>query len=92
MEAPDVIFLATTTREWNNVGFAGIACTTKEDIIEPIKYIRADLVELTWQDLKLICEIEDRYWNEEFDRYTKMTTQEYYEEVLRRFNEQRKKK
>ena len=47
---------------------------------------------LTWEDIKLICEIEDRYWNEEFDENSKRTTQEYYEEVLRRFNEQREKK
>ena len=45
---------------------------------------------LTWEDIKLICEIEDRYWNEEYDEDALITYQTYYEEVLRRFNETRK--
>ena len=47
---------------------------------------------LTWEDIKLICEIEDRYWNEEFDENSKRTTQVYYEEVLRRFLESKEEK
>ena len=45
---------------------------------------------LTWKDIKLICEIEDRYWNEEWENNDPKTTQEYYQEVLRRFLESKK--
>ena len=85
MEAPKEIYILQGKDEelgggWHDHYIDSNTCNC-------IKYIRADLTELTWKDLKLICEIEDRYWNEEFDGNIKVTMQEYYQEVLRRFLE-----
>ena len=54
-----------------------------------IKYIRSDIAELTWQDMKCIC--EDLYGNlgEECDDY--MGSQKYYELLLRKFLESKNK-
>ena len=64
-------------------------CVHSGHFIDGYRSAEKDLAP-TWEDMKLICEIEDRYWNEEWDKNTPKTTQEYYEEVLRRFNAQRK--
>lgn len=55
-------------------------------------YIYKDLA-LTWEDMQLICEIEEKLWNEEFQQVLdgKSYVQNHYEEVLRRFNEQKKR-
>jgi hypothetical protein len=44
---------------------------------------------LTWKDIKLICEIEDRYWCEEWEKQRDNSLEEYYTEVLHRFNEKK---
>ena len=53
------------------------------------KYIRADLAELTWEDIRkindLMVEIANKF------RHTEVFTEKFYKEVLRRFNEQKKK-
>lgn len=54
-----------------------------------IKYIRADIAELTWEDMSRIDEI---IHDVRFDfRNKTITSQEYYEEALRRFNKEKKK-
>lgn len=42
MKAPDKIYLAAVEPQLN--GYAGLAWTDAEDIIEPIEYIRKDAV------------------------------------------------
>ena len=86
MEAPKEIYLTFT----NN----GHIVESDEPILgnQSIKYICADIAELTWKDIKLICEIEDRYWNEEFENGICNSLEEYYTEVLRRFNEKKNEK
>ena len=55
---------------------------------EVVKYIRSDLAELTWEDMKKITFVLGQVCglDKEFDG-----EQSVYEEVLRRFNEQRGK-
>lgn len=52
------------------------------------KYLKE---KLTAEDVQLICEIEDRLWDEETQEALdgKGGNNKHYEEVLKRFNEQR---
>ena len=47
-------------------------------------------IDLTWKDIRLIEEIMDEIVDYEyFETFIRLSEQEYYTEVLRRFNEQR---
>lgn len=60
MELPDKIYLASVEPRLN--GYAGIAWTDAEDIIEPIEYIRKDaLLEWLEQELAQRQQWLDRY-------------------------------
>ena len=81
MEAPKEIYLfeneycpdelAPIWQEWQMAG------------VENIKYIRADLAELTWEDISMI----HVFISEAIDKSEKFGTGRIYQEVLRRFNE-----
>ena len=55
------------------------------------KYIRADLAELTWEDIRIICTAESDLWEEVCEGKAEDSTVPYYEEVLRRYKEYKKK-
>ena len=52
-----------------------------------IKYIRADLAELTWKDIRVICE---RFMDAGLLSELPARSKEFYKEVLRRFLESKK--
>ena len=56
---------------------------TGEDII----YTRSDIAELTWEDIKFICELDGNL-GEDCGDY--MGSQKYYEAMLKKFNEHKK--
>lgn len=51
-----------------------------------VRYIRSDIAELTWQDVKLLDELMDTVLKEHKDT---PLYEVFYSEVLRRFNEQK---
>lgn len=55
---------------------------------DSVKYIRADLAELTWDDIRKLFKIADNY-ESELNR-PKYLTQGYCEEILSRFMESKK--
>ena len=75
MEAPKEIYTTTLHYGWYPTNEGG----------DKIKYIRADLAELTWEDIGAIIEIwlrlqRESYWREQ-DR------ESVSKEILRRFKE-----
>ena len=86
MEAPKEIYL-----EWHTLGDDKWRdwCITPKTNDDPIKYIRADLTELDWEDIQTLSRIIDE---EECDWNVKVwEKQEVAEQVLHRFNEQKNK-
>lgn len=55
------------------------------------KQTKKDLA-LTWEDVRVICEMEMDLWEEVCQGNIEDSTQPYYEEVLKRFNEYKSKK
>lgn len=80
MEAPDIIY----TDGKNTCTPAPVFSNTDGNI----KYIRADLTELTWEDIKSIFRIADNY-ESEFDRAMYLS-KGYCKEILRRFLKSKK--
>ena len=56
---------------------------------QDIKYIRADLANLTWEDVRELCSLS---FAVEVDLGREISDKQHYSEVLRRFNSQRAKK
>lgn len=54
-------------------------------------YKRAQGSVLTWKDIIKIIEIENTLWCEQAEAEEKLTDQQYAEEILKRFKEQRNK-
>lgn len=54
-----------------------------------IKYVRADLAELTWQDVRILC---DSFMNVGLRSDLPARSKDFYEEVLRVYRECKKKK
>lgn len=87
MEAPETIYILHRKadnflyRNWDEYPFV------ETEGHEDIKYIRADLAELTWEDMRLAFGCV----NEAIDNCEGKTKQEIFEEALRRFNENRRK-
>ena len=84
MEAPKEIFVHIRKEPRPSITFSEI----EEKNCENIKYIRSDIAELTWVDMLNIVTLANKVYDE-FD--TDSTFGEIYNEVLRRFNEQRNK-
>ena len=61
----------------------------KQDCKGAVKYIRADLAELTWEDIEKIVDLyDDVYCDFSIDgEGGKTNTEEHYQEVLKRFKD-----
>ena len=82
MEAPKEIYISNDHHVWY----------PKNDGVNKIKYIRADLAELTWDTVQDIITIYDMLCSEYYSRLYKHRpdTKIFYKEVLRRFLESKK--
>ena len=78
MEAPKEIYISNDHHGWY----------PKNDGGNKIKYIRADLAELTWDDIRQLFRIADNY-ESELNR-PKYLSEGYCKEVLHRFLESKK--
>ena len=85
MKTPDIIY----TDGRNTYASAPIY----SNIDGNVKYIRADLAELTWEDMKQIdLRFHEVATEQTIGKLKLHSFQEMYEEVLRRFLESKKKK
>lgn len=83
MKAPDIIY----TDGMNT-------CATRpvfSNIDSNIKYIRADLAELTWIDIKSICRLKEDVELDVENGFVQVPEEIQFKEVLRRFLENKRK-
>ena len=79
MKAPDKLYLHP-----NHKDEVGANWLTFPLFDSDVKYIRADLAELTWEDIKKIC---DCFMDVGLHSELPARTKAFYQEVLRRFYE-----
>ena len=90
METPKEIYLTNSIIAEGSVN--GYVCTDYEQDKTNVKYIRADIKELTWDDIRmLVKDIAEPLWNENENGFHPLVGQPFWEEVLRRFNERKTK-
>ena len=87
MEAPKEIYLFQSKND-GNVGVAHHKHPVETEKTTSIKYIRADLAELTWDDIK---KIELLLFALECSSARPYRGEDLYKEVLRRFLENKRK-
>lgn len=83
MKAPNELYLHP-----NHKGEAGGNWLTFTLTNQDIKYIRADLAELTWEDIEKLDKIMGEVWH---DGNFGDLNEGFYTEVLRRFLESKRK-
>ena len=89
MESPGVIYVHIKEEPHPSLTFSEV----KEKNCENIKYIRADLATLTIADIEKIHVFIDAVKKNKTGAFTfTRLSPEQYEDVLRRFNEQKEKK
>jgi hypothetical protein len=79
---PKYLYARTTNNKTIDVSYA------PQDM-NAVEYVQSDLVELTWED---ICDIDGIIHDVQFTHKDEVITSEaFYKEVLRRFNEEKNK-